>query len=224
MARFAISDIHGCVKTFVALLDQIGYSKGDELFLLGDYIDRGPNSKGVIDFIWSLQAKGHEIIALQGNHEQMLLDQFFSKEEDNDYHRETLISFGASACVDIPIPYIEWMLHLPTHHLLDDYVLVHAGLNFRMVNPLQDRRAMLWIRYWYDDLDRKWLGKRIIIHGHTPITKDRVTAMVTLSHRFPVIDIDAGCVYHQMEGRGHLCALNLDTKALTFQKNIDEPQ
>jgi len=51
MKKFAISDIHGCAKTFKALLKKINFSKEDELYLLGDYIDRGPDSKGVIDYI-----------------------------------------------------------------------------------------------------------------------------------------------------------------------------
>ena len=53
MNKYAISDIHGCLKTFKALLTKLDFSKQDELYLLGDYIDRGPDSKGVIDYIWN---------------------------------------------------------------------------------------------------------------------------------------------------------------------------
>jgi len=54
--HFAISDIHGCVKTFKKLvIDIINLSKEDKLYLLGDYINKGPDSKGVIDFIFTLQ-------------------------------------------------------------------------------------------------------------------------------------------------------------------------
>lgn len=59
MRKFTISDIHGCAKTFKALLNRISFSKEDELYLLGDYIDRGPDSRGVIDHIWHLQKTGH---------------------------------------------------------------------------------------------------------------------------------------------------------------------
>ena len=72
MNKFAISDIHGCAKNFKALLDRISLSLGDELYLLGDYIDRGPDSKGVIDHVWQLQKTGHTVHCLCGNHEQRL--------------------------------------------------------------------------------------------------------------------------------------------------------
>ena len=54
MSRFAISDIHGCAKTFEALLEQIALTKDDTLFLLGDLIDRGPGSKEVVDKVLQL--------------------------------------------------------------------------------------------------------------------------------------------------------------------------
>ncbi len=69
MRKLAIGDIHGCNKTFKALLDQINLSKDDELTLLGDYIDRGPDSKGVIDTIINLQSSGYQVRALRGNHD-----------------------------------------------------------------------------------------------------------------------------------------------------------
>ena len=70
---FAIGDIHGCFDSFQELIEnKIQLSKNDRLVLLGDYIDRGPKSKEVIDYIINLQAKGYNIIALAGNHEVML--------------------------------------------------------------------------------------------------------------------------------------------------------
>ena len=75
MRRFAISDIHGCIKTFKTLVDRIEFSKEDTLYLLGDYIDRGPDSKGVIDHIWKIQEEGYRVHCLRGNHEQMLLEE-----------------------------------------------------------------------------------------------------------------------------------------------------
>ena len=75
MSKYAISDIHGCIATFKTLLDKIKFSKEDELYLLGDYIDRGPDSKGVIDHIWYLQKSGYQVHCLRGNHENMLLQE-----------------------------------------------------------------------------------------------------------------------------------------------------
>ena len=72
---FVIGDIHGCCKTFRKLiLDKINIKKTDKIYCLGDYIDRGPDSKGVIDFIINMRKKGYMIHTLRGNHEQLLLD------------------------------------------------------------------------------------------------------------------------------------------------------
>ena len=58
MHKFAISDLHGCRKTFLALLDKIAFSQNDELYLLGDYVDRGPDSEGVLVEIFALHKDG----------------------------------------------------------------------------------------------------------------------------------------------------------------------
>ena len=77
---FAIGDIHGCSKTFKKLLlDKIKINKSDTIYCVGDYIDRGEDSKGVIDFILDLRAEGYTIHTLRGNHEQMLLDSIADK-------------------------------------------------------------------------------------------------------------------------------------------------
>src|SRR5215218_1348691 len=75
MPRYAISDIHGCCKTFRYMVEEVLHLQAsDQLFLLGDYIDRGPDSKGVIDFILELRAKGYRVETLMGNHEFMMLE------------------------------------------------------------------------------------------------------------------------------------------------------
>jgi serine/threonine protein phosphatase 1 len=74
---FAIGDIHGCFDSFKELVEnQIQLAKVDKLVLLGDYIDRGKNSKEVIDYIIDLDEKGYDIISLVGNHELLLLEAF----------------------------------------------------------------------------------------------------------------------------------------------------
>lgn len=106
MRRFAISDIHGCLKTFQALLERIAFSKADILYLLCDYIDRGPDSRGLIDYIWKLKEAGYTMPCLRGNHEQMLLDEVANP---NDWFRgepETLRSFGVRSNSGIPGRYL----------------------------------------------------------------------------------------------------------------------
>ena len=72
---FAIGDIHGCFKTFKKLLlEEIGIQQSDKIYCIGDYIDRGNDSKGVMDFIINLRIAGYHVYTLRGNHEQMMLE------------------------------------------------------------------------------------------------------------------------------------------------------
>ena len=100
-------------KTLQALLHQISFSKKDELYLLGDYIDRGPDSKGVIDYIWELQDLGYKIHCLRGNHEQMMLEALYDEENLRfwKHHggKATLKSFNTKDIFNIPKAYFQWM-------------------------------------------------------------------------------------------------------------------
>ena len=80
--RLVITDIHGCAKTFAKLLDKIGLNEDDQLFLLGDYINRGPRSKQVIDHILDLNEDGFNVFPLIGNHEETLLHLLFESPEE----------------------------------------------------------------------------------------------------------------------------------------------
>ena len=75
MRRIAISDIHGCYKTFQYLIQEIIQLKlEDKLYLLGDFIDRGPGSKQVIDLVLEMQNTGFQVECTLGNHEVMMMD------------------------------------------------------------------------------------------------------------------------------------------------------
>lgn len=225
MKKFAISDIHGCAKTFKALLARISFSPEDELYLLGDYIDRGPDSKGVIDHIWHLQETGHTVHCLRGNHEQMFLHAIDARDEllginEARGYAETIASFGTSNIDQVPKTYVKWMKNLDFYLEVDQYILVHAGLNFSTGKPFENRREMIWIRYWYEEIDRAWLGDRIIVHGHTPIHQLDIKNSIQELGEIPAIDIDNGCPF-ESSGLGNLCAFELRTQTFTFQANID---
>jgi len=220
MRRFAISDIHGCAKTFKKLLQRISFSKEDVLYLLGDYVDRGPDSKAVIDYIWELQTQGYEVHCLRGNHEHNLVDAFKETRFDCDIPQETLLSFEVDSVKSIPTKYIEWLDGLPFCFKLKDFILVHAGLNFNSTAPLEDEIEMIWIRHWYDDIDSQLLGDRIVVHGHTPTRQLEIKRSIHTLDEIPAIDIDAGCAFESF-GLGHLCVLNLDTKQLIFEARVD---
>ncbi len=221
MKKYAISDIHGCAKTFKALLKKINFSKEDELYILGDYFDRGPDAKGVIDHIWKLQEEGHSVKCLLGNHEVMLIMAIKDQSMYNVTYEGVCKNFGIQHVSEIPKKYQEWIKTLHLYMEVDEYLLVHAGFNFKGKTPFSDLEAMPWIRHWYDDIDREWLGDRLIIHGHTPTRYLEIKNSLKTLDDIPAIDIDAGCVYGAF-GLGHLCAFEMTEREFTFMARVDE--
>ncbi len=225
MRRFTISDIHGCALTFEALIQKINLSPKDELYVLGDYVNRGANSKKVFDIIFSLKQEGYRIHCLKGNHEQMLLDSLTDKRlfqiwVEINGGKQTLDSFGVERVDQIPTQYLDFMASLPHYLEIDGYVLVHAGFDFNEANPLENQEAMLWKRDWYGKINSDWLDNRIIVHGHTPQSVSALKFQLFNIQRTPAIDIDCGCVYAKI-GMNQLCAFELNERSLTFQPNID---
>lgn len=220
--RIAISDIHGCARTFKKLIYEVlTLSTQDTLFLLGDYINKGPDSKGVIDIIWELEKSGFSVHCLRGNHEQYLLDALANPEKEAYFLArggiETLQSFGGAGIHALPEKYLNFVRNLTFYLYLENYLLVHAGLNFELSDPFVDYDAMLNIRAM--TVDKQKTGRRAIIHGHVPNNITDISASLTLTNHH--ISIDGGCVYKHIAGLGHLTALDIDSKKLYIQKNID---
>ena len=166
--RWVVPDIHGCLNTLKSLIEnRINLSKSDAIYFLGDYIDRGPDSKGVIDYIMSLQNAGYEIHCLRGNHEDYCLRAWeadkkrfmFRSNIEKDWRKNgassTLDSFGVKRPRDIDEKYINWIKKTEYYIELDDCILVHAGMNFNISNPFEDTSSMMWIRNFKVVCDRK---------------------------------------------------------------------
>ena len=223
MARqIAISDIHGCARTFKKLvLEKVVLDKQDTLFLLGDYINKGPDSKGVLDFIFELKNSGFNVQCLRGNHEQYLIDGLqYSWEEIAFLSRggkETLESFDAKSIRDIPEKYLDFIRALPYYVELQDYLLIHAGLNFDLADPYKDDFSMLNIRNM--DVDLTKTGGKRIIHGHVPMSYAQIEQ--DISNKNDHICLDAGCVYHEIKTLKHLVALDINSDKLYIQVNIE---
>jgi serine/threonine protein phosphatase 1 len=100
MRTLAIGDIHGCLTALTTLLDFVAPTPDDRLITLSDYVDRGPDSRGVVDLLIDLHTKGR-LIALRGNHEEMIIDSRTDEATRRMWWayggRETLASYGASA-------------------------------------------------------------------------------------------------------------------------------
>jgi serine/threonine protein phosphatase 1 len=218
--RFVIPDIHGCSRTFRRLVSEvIRLQAGDELYLLGDMIDRGPDSKGVLDFIFQMRNEGFTVKGVKGNHEEMCL----RAEEGLEMMGlwivngglATLRSFASENHSIIPERYRDLLHSLPNYILLDDFVIVHAGLNFDISDPFADTEAMLWLRECSVDPWR--IGGRRLVSGHTPVTRQQLTASLATNR----ILLDNGCVFAGRPGIGSLTALELNSMKVFYQENID---
>lgn len=218
--RFAIPDIHGCARTFAALLfDALRIKMSDTIYLLGDFTDRGPRSREVIDLIWELQDRGFKIHPIRGNHDEMLLQSCTSLDHLRLWMlnggRATLESFGVEGPCEIPAAYRKFLSSLPCFLELEDFILVHAGLNFQVADPFSDREAMLWTRSVETEPAR--IGYRKVVSGHTPVTREAIKRSLSTGH----ILLDNGCVYSAAPELGTLAALELNTLSLYFQANLD---
>lgn len=214
---FAIGDIHGCFKSFQILIEQnIKLIYSDKVILLGDYIDRGPQSREVIDYIFDLQIKGYNIVALRGNHEAMLIDAYYNPDITSIWIQnggsETLRSFNITSLNYIEPEYIEFFKGLPYYHNFEEYLFVHAGFNDGIPDPFSDKYSMIWTSNLV--YENPLLTNKIIIHGHRPIPVEVCKEIVQRKNN--VINIDTGCVYSHIYGYGTLTAIELYNRCLYF--------
>jgi serine/threonine protein phosphatase 1 len=234
--EWVIPDIHGYSGTLQTLIEeQIKPSRKDTIFFLGDYIDRGPDAKGVIDYIISLQEDDYNVKALRGNHEDYLLRTFdnetvqknllgityrnqLKKEWFKYGGKQTLDSFRVSDVHDIPAKYIEWMRKLEYYFPLQAFILVHAGMNFGIEDPFSDKHSMLWIKEF--KVDKVKAGNRKLVHGHVPVSLDFIDLLRTSSN-FDFIDLDNGIYIKDKDGFGNLVALELNSMEMKVQPNVD---
>jgi serine/threonine protein phosphatase 1 len=221
--QWAIGDVHGCLKTLRCLVEErLAPAKDDALYFLGDYVSKGPDSRGVIDYLWQLQAAGFQLFTLMGNHEEMMLTARTNvrQAERLSEHggRSLLRSFGVEKFSDVPSRYYDWLEKLPSFLVLEHFVLVHAGLDFKLPNPFTDTHAMRWIRHCV--MDPEYLDGRVLLHGHTPTNFDRIDAQLR-GEPLIAVNLDNGCVYADRPGQGNLLALELESRTLVVQPNIE---
>ena len=235
---WVIPDIHGCVETLKTLIEfQIKPNKNDHLIFVGDYIDRGPDSRGVIKYIMELQLNDYNVTPLKGNHEDICVKAWeddrtkksflgiSSKSKvQKDWERyggkKTMESFGVTRAREIPVKYINWMKDLEYYVVLDDFVVVHAGLNFNIDDPFKDKRSMLWSRDY--KIDPEKIGNRRVVHGHLPVNLEFIDMVIKNVNSYWFIDIDNGIYFSRKAGYGNLVALNLNKMEYVVQSVMDE--
>ncbi len=233
--KWVIADIHGCFKTLARLIEtHIQPGKEDQFYFLGDYIDRGPASKEVIDFLMHFSTQ-FQCVFLMGNHEEILLKaheesnknsgffSFISKKPITKSWKvhggtDTLKSYQITSLKDFDQAHIRWMESLYNFAEEEHFLLAHAGFNFEIDDIFSDTRAMRWVRDF--EVDFVKTKNRKVIHGHTPVSLSFIEECIK-SNASSFIDLDNGCVYKNHEGRGNLVALELHSMELKVQKNID---
>ena len=184
-AYIAIGDIHGLARTLDRLLERL--PAAGTLVFLGDYIDRGPSAKDVIDRLLVLEAT-RDCIFLRGNHEAMALAALDGDERmgiawDMNGGLPTLRSYDFS----LPDDHLEFLRRTRPYFVTEQYIFVHGGL-LPGLQPEEMMEEMLW---WTREpfLTSNYDWGRLVIHGHTPTPSGRPDV------RPNRINIDTGAVY-----------------------------
>ena len=210
MAVYAIGDIHGCLGTLEALLDRIGPGADDHLVFVGDYIDRGPDSRGVLARMIALRdaaasGAGPACTFIRGNHDQMLLDWVDEVPGAFDLWRPnggltTLDSYPEGRVLP---EHVAFLRETELAVIVGGAAYVHAGLDparpVREQVERPDPEVALWTRaHLRADLSR-W--EMPVVCGHTPVLEPLATRAL--------VAIDTGAVYHHREGLGRLTAARM---------------
>jgi serine/threonine protein phosphatase 1 len=214
--HLAIGDIHGCINALRSLAEFVGFRSDDIIVTLGDYIDRGPNSRAVVDFMIELgEASSH--IALRGNHEIMMLE---SRDNAGWFHswisyggKETLASYthaesdaDAGPFADIPDSHFDFIENkLVSYYESDSHFFVHASVDPAVELADQSDAALYWRKY--KDPQPHCSGK-IMVCGHTaqrsglPASNGHSVCIDTWAHGegwLSCLDVDSGTVWQSNE-------------------------
>lgn len=206
MATYVLSDIHGLYDKFTKMLELINFNSEDTLYILGDVIDRGPDSIKTLDLI----RKNDNMFLLLGNHEQMLLDFFTCDNELIDLSNHPWLKRGGASTYNELIEkdpeylydLLIYLSELPRYTVIDNYVLVHAGLSTNPnVSTLEEAIHIstdddfLWSRdFIYKD---KKIDNYTVICGHTQTANFGSDHIIRFKNN---ILIDCGCASNKTLG------------------------
>lgn len=190
MRTLALGDIHGCLTSLKKVLEVIQLTEEDTLIFLGDYVDRGPDSKGVIDFLKDHPLKD-QFVFLTGNHEEKFI---LSRVYDFEYNAwldmwdadATLSSYGTRNMNDIPESHWEFLRKCRPYFETDTHIFVHATLEYDI--PLDEQQPYTLIHKKFIDPKMPHISEKIVICGHTAQKNHQP---LNLGHTI-CIDTDAG--------------------------------
>ena len=221
---YVVGDIHGCLDKVLRLIEALHYDPAaDRLLFLGDYIDRGPDSKGVVDLMIQLQHENPDNVFLMGNHEDNFLTYLHAcrvGESDNYWLSEPFFAGGGIATLQsycpslrhphdagliesVPEAHVQILANLPLYWIDDMYIAVHAGVRPGVPLEQQYENDLLRIRrpFLYTP---HGLGK-CVVFGHTPFPQ--------VMWEEDKIGIDTGACF-EGKGYGKLTALCLQTQEI----------
>jgi serine/threonine protein phosphatase 1 len=167
MRTLAIGDIHGCLSSLEALADFVGINEDDTVITLGDYVDRGPDSKGVIDYLLTLRERTN-LITLRGNHETMMLQARLDRGSLASWCAvggdATLDSYDANSFDTIPDGHWKFLNGLKPYHETDTHFFVHANACPDL--PLDDQPDHMLYWEFFDNPPKHQSGKTMVC-GHS---------------------------------------------------------
>lgn len=198
MSLYAIGDLHGCPDELEVVLDVLAPGPGDTIVFLGNYVDRGPAVRSLVDRLLRLREAPFTSVFLRGNHEDMLLSYLGVSGKHGDVYLEngggmTLASYGIPAGMPgteslslMPSDHIAFFRGCRLHHLAAPFLFVHAGIRPGVALDAQHEDDLLWIREEF--FTRPHALPYTVVFGHTPTREARVE----LPYR---IGLDTGLVY-----------------------------
>lgn len=202
MAQYVFTDIHGCYKEFMVILNKIELQQNDQLIFLGDYIDRGPDSFKVVEKVIELQ-NNYDTVTLLGNHEDMMLSNYRlwivngGNATIRSYEKELNTEFY------LPTTHESFFKGLELFYETEDYIFVHAGYNKHFLI----KEYIIWIRAEFY-LQKPRSDGKTVIFGHTPFRRP--------FQEEGRIGIDTGCCYG-----GYLTCMKINNNSITFITSKD---
>ncbi len=206
MRYLVIGDIHGCISSLRILIDFVSPGSDDIIVTLGDYVDRGPDSAAVLEFIIEL-GKSHNLVPLRGNHEIMMLD----SREKQSWHQAwltyggdaTLRSYSpseddAGSFADVPDSHIDFLENnLLPYYECESHFFVHAYADAKIPLANQADATLYWRKYGSPELH---CSDKIMVCGHTPQKSG-----------LPASNGDAICIDTWAYGSGWLSCLDVES-------------
>lgn len=225
---YAVGDIHGRADLLLEMFYRLERDRLENdfhtplLIFLGDYVDRGPDSRTVIDLLQRGRPEAFQARFLMGNHEQAMLAFMHDPLRNRSWLRhggaETLISYGVKPCVErdaqseierasaelkraMPIEHWAFLQMLERYVSMGEYIFVHAGIDPKKPLEAQSDRDLFWIRDAFLN-DRRPLD-RCVVHGHTPTAE-------------PYKDARRICIDTGAFSTGMLTAVRLRARGVSF--------